>query len=103
LEWNNVLYLITDHRLLVQRGLLKPYVESMPLAEMTYFRLDLHGEELGTLRVHKGRERQLVLHCIEYPRQAAALLEAAITRGRGARNEARGETGLLQSPNGSDA
>jgi len=83
LEWNHVRYVITDRRLLVQRGLLKPRVELMMLAEMTYFRLDRHSEELGTLRVHKGLEQQLILHCIEYPRRATALLEAAIQQKHG--------------------
>lgn len=82
LEWPHVRYVITDRRLLVQRGLLTRRVEALSLNEMTYFRLDRQGEELGTLRVHKGREQQLVLHCIEYPRQATTLLEAAINQGR---------------------
>lgn len=83
LEWNHVRYLITNRRLIVQRGLLKNCVVTMPLDAVSYFRLDLHGEELGTLRVHKGTEQQLLLHCIEYPRRATLLLEAAL----GARGE----------------
>ncbi len=78
LEWNRVYYAITDRRLLVQRGLLKPHIESLGLSEITYFSLHRQGEQLGTLRVHKGKEKQLTLHCIEHPRQATALLETAM-------------------------
>lgn len=78
LEWNHVYYAITDCHLLVQRGLLKQRVESLELSEITYFRLHHLGEQLGTLRVHKGKEKQLTLHCLEHPRQATALLEAAM-------------------------
>jgi hypothetical protein len=81
LEWNRVFYLITDRRLLVQRGLFKPWVESMDLGAVTYFSLHHHGRELGTLRVHRGKDQKLVLHCVEYPRLAADLLEEAITQG----------------------
>ena len=83
LEWNRVLYVITDRRLLVQRGLFKPRVASMELDAVTYFSLHHQGKELGTLRVHRGKEQKLVLHCIEYPRRAADLLEEAITQGGG--------------------
>jgi len=78
LEWNHVYYAITDRRLLAQRGLLKQRTESLPLAEVTYFSLHQHGEQLGTLRVHKGKEKRLILHCIEYPRRATDLLEMAM-------------------------
>ena len=82
LEWDRVHYVITDRRLLVQRGLLKACVESMALGEITYFRLDRHAEELGTLQVHQGREKKLILHCIEHPRRATDLLEAAMGANR---------------------
>ncbi len=81
LEWSRVYYAITNRRLLVQRGLLKPCIESLGLSEITYFNLHRQGEQLGTLRVHKGKEKQLTLHCIEYPRQATALLETAMDKG----------------------
>ncbi len=78
LEWNRVYYAITDRRLLIQRGLLKLRIESLGLSEITYFSLHRQGEHLGTLRVYKGKEKQLTLHCIEHPRQATALLETAM-------------------------
>ena len=83
LEWNRVHYVITGHRLLVQRGLFRPRVESMELDAVTYFSLRRHGKDLGTLRVHRGQDQKLVLHCIEHPRRPAELLEEAITRGGG--------------------
>jgi hypothetical protein len=85
LEWNNVRYAITNRRLLVMRGLINPSVEAIDLTDLTYFRLERQGEELGTVRVHKNGEQQLVLHCIEYPHQAVTLLEAAIARRHGPR------------------
>jgi hypothetical protein len=75
LEWNRVYYAITDQRLLVQRGLLRLRTETLLLKEITYFSLHQKGEQLGTLRVYKGKEQQLILHCIEHPRQATDLLE----------------------------
>jgi len=80
LEWNNVLYRLTDRRVLVRRGLLRPCLHSLPLEELTYFRVHWHGEQLGTLRLYQGRARQLVLHCVEHPQPAIALLEEAIAR-----------------------
>jgi len=81
LEWDRVLYVITDRRLLAKRGLFKPWVESMELAAVTYFSLHYQGEQLGTLHVYRGKEQKLVLHCIEHPRRAAELLEEAINQG----------------------
>ena len=81
LEWNHVHYAITDRRLLVQRGLLSRRIESLELQDITYFSLHKQGEQLGTLRVHKGQEKRLTLHCVEYPHQAAKLLEEALAKG----------------------
>jgi hypothetical protein len=80
LEWNHVYYAITDYRLLIQHGLIKRRVESMNLIDITYFRLDFQGEELGTLHIYKDGEQKLILHCIEYPRQVAPLLEMAVAK-----------------------
>ncbi len=78
LEWNHVYYAITDHHLLVQRGLLRRHIQSLELQEITYFCLHRQGEHLGTLLVHKDEEMKLTLHCLEHPRQATALLEEAM-------------------------
>ena len=78
LEWNNVLYRLTDRRVIVRRGLLTPRLQSLPLAGLTYFTLHWQGEQLGTLRLYKGQEQQMILHCIEHPQRAITLLEAAI-------------------------
>ena len=43
LEWSRVYYAITNRRLLVQRGLLKPCIESLGLSEITYFSLHRQG------------------------------------------------------------
>ena len=85
LEWNHVYYAITDQRVIVQRGLARPQSRFIELSELTYFRLHRQGEQLGTLRVHQGREQQLVLHCLEHPHRATELLEKAIARNKSAR------------------
>ena len=81
LEWNHVAYAITNRRLIVRGGVLRPVEVTLPLEQLTWFRLQPHGEELGSLRVH-GRDGDpvLFLHCLEYPRRPAELLEAAIKR-----------------------
>ncbi|MDH3453636.1 MAG: PH domain-containing protein [Desulfuromonadales bacterium] len=81
LEWNHVYYAITDRRLLVKSGLFGRRIESLELSEITYFSLLPQGEQLGTLRVHKGKEKSLTLHCLEYPRRATGLLEEAMGQG----------------------
>jgi hypothetical protein len=79
LEWNRVAYVVTDRRLLARGGLLRRREVELPLARVTWFRLQPLGEELGTLRVHGGKDDPvLFLHCIEYPRRPAELLEKAI-------------------------
>jgi len=78
-EWNQVAYAVTDRRVIVRRGLFKPQQEELDLARVTWFRLQFHGEELGTLRI-RGElgDPELQMHCIDYPRRPADLLAAAI-------------------------
>jgi hypothetical protein len=92
LEWNRVAYAITDQRLILRRGLLRQYQAVLPLDRVTWFRLQPHGEELGTLRVHgEAGDPVLMLHCIEYPRQATGFLEKAIkTKEQGSRTREQG-------------
>lgn len=78
LEWNHVYYAITDRRVVAQRGLIRRRQEFIELPDVTYFKLHQQSPQLGTLRVHKGQELYLVLHCIEHPRRATDLLEEAI-------------------------
>lgn len=88
LEWPHAVFAITDRRVLVQRGLLRPRVRELLLTEMTYFNLVLQADELGTLQLYKGEQMALVLPCVEYPRRATRFLEAAIgERGRPAGEE----------------
>jgi len=83
LEWNNVVYAVTQRRIIVRRGLV-PRQEALALSEMTYFRLHHHGDQLGTLRIFQGQEQRLVLHCIESPRRLTALLEEVFMTRQGA-------------------
>ena len=78
LEWNHVHYVITDRRILCQRGLLWRDIRSMELAEITYFKLQRQGDQLGTFQIHKGEAKALILHCIEYPQRVTELLESAM-------------------------
>ena len=80
LEWNHVYYAITDRRVITQRGLTRRRRQFIELSDVTYFSLHRQSAQLGTLRVHKGKERYLVLHCIEHPRRATDLLEEAIKK-----------------------
>lgn len=81
LEWNNVAYAITDRRLIVRRGVLRPWVETLPLERVTWFRMKPLGDELGNLRVHgETGDPVLILYSIEYPRRPAELLEKAINQ-----------------------
>lgn len=82
LEWNHVYYAITDRRVITQRGLTRRRQQSIELSDVTYFKLHRQSEQLGTLRVHQGREQHLVLHCIEHPRRATDLLEEAIKQNQ---------------------
>lgn len=79
LEWNRVAYAMTDRRIVLRRGILTAREVALTLERVTWFRLQPHGEELGTLRIHgEAGDPVLVLHGIEYPRRPAELLEKAI-------------------------
>lgn len=82
LEWKHVYYAITDRRVIAQRGLTRRRQQFIELSDVTYFRLHRQSEQLGTLHVHQGKERSVVLHCIEHPRRATGLLEEAITKNQ---------------------
>jgi len=79
LEWERVFYAVTDSRVLVRRGLLRPRCESLALPAVTYFQLRPYAPELATVRIradaHGGT---LLLSCVEYPGEVVALLEAAM-------------------------
>lgn len=78
-EWERVFYAVTDRRVLVLRGLLRPCAESLELPEVTWFQVKPHGRELATVRVVSGRDRPpLIFSCIEHPGRLIELLEAAM-------------------------
>jgi hypothetical protein len=79
LEWERVFYAITDRRVLALSGIRRQRLNTLPLAQVTYFRLKYQAENLGTIRIHDDRSsRPLVLHCLEHPRRATDLLEEAM-------------------------
>jgi len=83
LEWEHVYYLITDRRLITRRGLKKASVQEMARNEITYFKIHKQGEELATLKVHRGTEGMILLHCIEHPQAAVSLLRESIRQNMG--------------------
>ncbi len=76
LEWEKIFYAVSDRRVLTVRGIRRQRVDSLPLAEVTYFQLRPVGKEVGTVRVYRGEPlKLLVLACIEHPRNLTLLLE----------------------------
>ena len=77
-RWEQVFYAISNQRVLQFDN---DQVATLALPEVTYFKLDHHGEQLGSLEIFAGsKERCLTLECIEYPAHATDLLETAMTR-----------------------
>jgi len=78
-EWRRVAYAITDRRVIVRGGLFRAQQLQLDLGQVTWFRLEFHAEELGSLRIlGAAGDPVLQMHGIEYPRRPAELLEAAI-------------------------
>ncbi len=80
LEWEKVFYAVTDRRILVRRGFFRPRLETLPLSELTFFRVKPLAAELASFRITGSQPQQtLVISCIEHPRRLTALLESALT------------------------
>jgi hypothetical protein len=77
LEWRQVFYALSDRRLLVQCGLWRPRLITIPCSELSYARLTYCSESLGHVYVEAG-PRRLTLCCVEQPHQVIALLETVI-------------------------
>jgi hypothetical protein len=98
LEWESIYYAISSQRLLVQRGMLKKKVISLPLGDIVWFSLKPFSENLGSVSVRaSGENRMLVVTCIEQPRQMTDLLEAAMVK-----SGAMPATVSVQNENSSD-
>jgi hypothetical protein len=79
LEWEKVFYAVTDRRVLARRGFFRLRLETVLLSDLTHFRLQPLGAELGSFRVTGGEPPRTVnLSCIEHPRRLTALLESAL-------------------------
>ncbi len=80
LEWDRVFYAATDRRLLAVGGLFRSRFQSIPLAEVNYFRIKPLGKELGTVRVHCAETpAALTFSCLEHPRRLTDLIEEAMS------------------------
>lgn len=87
LEWERVFYAVTDRRIVVRRGLFGQRLRDLSLDEVRFFRLHPLGEQLGTVRIHSGKDRKpLTLCCIEHPRNLTNLLEDAVEGGDWCKN-----------------
>ena len=81
LEWESVYYAVSTQRVLVQRGLAKKRVSSLPLDDIIWFSLKSFSENLGSVSIRcKEVDRKLAIACIEQPRQLTDLLETALVR-----------------------
>ena len=74
LEWERVFFALTDERLLIQCGLFKRRLLTVPLTELSYVRVQPLGEFLGHVYLEAG-QRKLTLCCVEYPQVAFDLLQ----------------------------
>lgn len=77
-EWERVFYAVTDHRVLVRRGIFRQRVESLPLSEVTYFQVKPLGKDLATISVIAEGRGNVVLCCLEHPQRPIELLESAM-------------------------
>lgn len=92
LEWEGVFYAVTDRRVLALR---RRRLRACPIDAVSYFRIEPFGEDLGTVRLTaEGLDRPLTLHCLEYPRRATDLVEAALA-ARGALAASAGQGGEI--------
>lgn len=81
-EWEHVFFAVTDRRVLAQKGLLRRRLETLRLAEITYFRVTPLGENLGTVRIRSAEGCvPLELPCLEYPRKMTDFLEEGMGQG----------------------
>ena len=79
LEWEHVFYVMTNHRLITVRGLFSRKLKSLDLEEVVWFQLNLHGEQLGTVRVRsRDLDKKAVISCVEYPQKLTELLESSM-------------------------
>jgi membrane protein YdbS with pleckstrin-like domain len=78
-EWEHVFYAVTDRRVMVQQGIFRKRLVTLPLKEISYFRVTPLGENLGSVSLRAGEGgRPLEFFCLEYPRQMTDLVEAAM-------------------------
>lgn len=76
-RWEKLYYAISDLRVLRFDN---HRVTALELCNISYFKLNFHGKQLGSLEIFAGStEHRLTLECIEYPTKATALLEAAMS------------------------
>lgn len=92
LEWERVAYAVTDRRVLLRRGLLRPRLQQMPLSTLRYVTAAPLGAHLGHLRLADADGRWLILCCLEHGEGVLPLLEAAIAANGVAVGGAGGET-----------
>lgn len=91
LEWERVFYALTSQQVLVQCGVWRRRIISLPLAQMSYQCLYPLGDHLGDIYLEAG-SRRLTLRCVEYPQQPYALLKEIIDKNHSAISVADGQS-----------
>lgn len=78
IEWGRVVYLLTERRIVLRRGLWRTAVLQMPLSELRYCTLIPLGAQLAHVRLADAAGNWLTLSCVEHPERLLPWLEAAI-------------------------
>jgi hypothetical protein len=85
LEWERVFYALTSKQIIVQCGVLKTRIITLPIGELNYQCLYPLGEHLGNLYLEFG-SRRITLCCVEYPQELYQLLEPIVNANNSAVN-----------------
>jgi hypothetical protein len=67
LEWEQVLYAVSDRTVYQRRGFFRPRLRSLPLAAVTNARQKKLGPNLATIRIDGKEGESLLFAAIEHP------------------------------------
>lgn len=67
LEWEQVLYVVSDRTVYQRRGFFRPRLRSLPLAAVTKVRKKSLGPNLATIRIDGKEGESLLFAAIEHP------------------------------------
>ncbi len=81
LEWEPIIYLLTDRRLLAVSGLVRRRLQVLPLGEVRRVETASLGKALATVKI-LGGGRPLTLYCLEHPQLLLKSLFPIIKSGQ---------------------